>query len=368
MATVLETGEAKTLQPVGVLIVIYQGIAHLPDLMQSLLASHDPGIEPHIILVDNASTDASPDWIENHYPPAQFPHIHLIRSAKNLGFAGGNNVALEQLKRFAPAAKYAALLNQDTRVASGWLAALTGYLDGHPVVAAAQAKVMLDPQTTRFNTAGNQSNILGFGFTTAFQQEDTGQFDAVRTIDFPSGAAAMVRIAALPDGKLFDDEMFCYLEDADLGWKLRQMGYRIAYVPKSVVYHKYAFQHEYAYYYYLERNRLLLLATYYKLPTLLLLSPILLAMEVGQLYFAWRQGVMKQRLAAWGYFLDPKKLRSVFSRRNAAQRRRMIDDRAFLSPFASNIEFAELRSRLLKRIGNPLLRGYWTAAYGLLRW
>jgi len=285
---------------VAILIACYNGRECLGDCLRSLLDSRDPDIDASIILIDNASTDSSADFVQ-----LQFPQVELIRLKENRGFAGGINAGWEYARRKFPDLQYVAAINQDIIVQSGWLATLARRLRDHPSTAAVQPKVLLWPQKDRFNTAGNRSHYLGFGLVTAYGQLDAGSFSKCREIDFPSGAAVLIRAQALGGGEIFDDLFFLYLEDAELGWKLRQLGHRIDYVPDAVIWHQYGFHQDYRFYFYLERNRWYLLATYYKTPTLLLLLPAILAMEMGQLFFAWRNRVLGQKLAACAFFASP---------------------------------------------------------------
>ncbi len=348
---------------VAILVVSYNGATDLRECLRSILDSDDGPIQKHIVVVDNASMDGTPRVLA-----CDFPGVDLIAAPKNLGFAEGNNLGWRHIEAHYPNLDYLMLLNQDTLVASGWLTPLVAHLQGHPVSAAAQPKIRLHPETEKLNTSGNVSHFLGFGFTSGYGQIDQGQFDAVRTIDFPSGAAVMLRAAAIRKTGLFEPEFFAYLEDADLGWKLRQLGYRIDMVPASLVWHKYRFNEDYRYYFYLERNRWMMLATYYKGATLLLLLPALLIMEAGQFYFSARHGVLKSKFRAAGFFLNRRNLAALCQRRASAQHRRLIDDAAFMRPFIARVEFVELRSRLLRWIANPILAAYWAVARRLIVW
>lgn len=348
---------------VAVLIVCHNGRRFLRDCLSSVLASDDGEIVRHIVVVDNASRDGSADFLA-----CVFPQVDVVRCTVNRGFAGGNNRGWEHIAKTYPKVDYIALLNQDTVVESGWLRPLIDYLESHPVAGAAQPKILLHPQTHLLNTVGNSSHFLGFGFTTGYLEPDDGRFGSVRAIDFPSGAAAVVRAAALRNVDLFDEQLFLYLEDAELGWKLRQRGYETVFIPSSVVYHKYAFQSAFRAYYYLERNRWWLLAVYYKTPTLLLLCPAALAMELGQWYFAMRHGLLRQKLRACGFFLNRRNLAALMRRRRVVQARRVIGDRRFLWSFAGAVTNPELRSPLLRRIANPIFEAYWQCARCLIAW
>jgi GT2 family glycosyltransferase len=345
------------------LIPCYNGRRCLGDCLQSLLASNDPGIQTRIIIADNASTDGSADFIAQ-----EFPAVELLRLPANLGFTGAINAGWEHARCKYPNTTYVAVLNQDIIAADGWLGALVSHLQQNPSVAGVQPKVLLWPRKECFNTTGNQSHFLGFGLVTAYGQIDTGEFNSPREIDFPSGAAAVIRRQALGDQPLLDNEFFLYLEDAELGWRLRQLGFRIDYVPSATVWHQYSFHHDYRFYFFLERNRWYLLAMYYKTPTILLLLPAILAMEAGQLYFAWRKGVLSQKLKASAFFFAPGNLSRLLRARRLAQARRRISDREFVRNFTANIDLPELQSSVLKNIGNPMLRAYWRLVHPLIFW
>lgn len=348
---------------VVLLIACYNGRRCLGDCLHSLLESCDEDIQTRIVVVDNASADGSADLISR-----DFPGVRLIRLPENLGFTGAINAGWKYARQEFPAARFVGALNQDIIARDGWLAALVTHLEQNPRVAAVQPKVLLWPKTGCLNTAGNQSHFLGFGLVTAYGQLDDGSYDACREIDFPSGAAILIRADSLGNSDILDDLFFLYLEDAELGWRLRQLGFRIDYVPTAAIWHQYSFRHDYRYYFFLERNRWLLLAMYYKTPTLLLLSPAILAMEAGQIFFAWRNGVLDQKLKACGFFLSSSNLSRLLKRRRAAQRRRRIGDREFMGRFLGEIDLPELRSRTLRTIGNPVLRAYWRVVRSLIVW
>ena len=347
----------------AILIACFNGRKYIADCLRSLQKAGAADVETTIIVIDNASTDGSADFVAR-----EFPDVELIRLADNRGFAGGINAGWRRARERFADLKYVALVNQDVTVAPNWLAPLLVHLDSNPSTAAVQPKVMLAGPSNRFNTAGNRSHYLGFGLVTAYGEVDDGSHDQVCEIDFPSGAAAVIRAEALGAGDIFDDLYFLYLEDAELGWKLRQLGLKIQYIPASIVWHQYEYRQDYKFYFYLERNRWYLLATYYKLPTLLLLLPAIVAMEFGQLYFAWRNGVVGQKLAAYRFFLCRKNLARLMRHRRRAQDRRRIGDRLFVGAFVSEIDLPELRSKTLRRIGNPLLRAYWHVVRPLIVW
>ena len=347
---------------VAVLVVSYNSRDDLQECLGSLLAAEAPAIDLNVVVVDNASIDGSPDFVARH-----FSSIDLVRSDSNLGFAGGNNLGWAHVRRHYPRTRYLALLNPDTSVAPDWLETLVAYLESHPEAGAAQSKLMLDGAANSINSVGNRSHYLGFGFVTAYGEIDRGQFDLIRSIDFASAAALVVRTDLLEQAGLFDDEMFLYLEDADLSWNIRQLGREIVFVPESVVKHKYDFDATLRHYYYLERNRWILLLTHYKAATLGVLMPALWLMELGQLFFAARRGLLGQKLRAYGYFLQSKNRAGLRDRRREIQGRRVVDDRRFMGDFTGKIEFAGIPAPY-RIVGNLVFNTYWRIVRRLIRW
>ncbi|HET6428519.1 MAG TPA: glycosyltransferase family 2 protein [Phycisphaerae bacterium] len=348
---------------VVVLIVCYNGRRHLDECLGSVLADEEAGIRTRVVVVDNASADGSADYVAE-----RFPRVELVRSRANLGFAGGNNLGWEHIRRKWPDLDYLVLLNQDTLVEPGWLGPLAGFLAAHPDAACAQPKLMMHPQTDRFNTSGNRSHFLGFGFVGDCGEVDRGQLSGPREVAFTSGAAMMVRADLLRGGRLFEGAFFMYLEDAELCWRLGQSGHGSFVIPDSVVYHKYAYGGNLRHYYYLERNRWFLLGAYYKPATLALLAPAAAVMELGQLVFAIARGVGRQKWRSWAFFLTPAGLGLLLRRRRQARRRRAVSDRRFTRTFCGTIDFPPLSGPLVRLVANPVLGAYWAVARRLIFW
>lgn len=362
VANAADVAESSTIHVV-VLVVAYNGREFLDDCLRSIGRSDDGIVVKHVVVVDNASKDGTATWVRE-----TFPEVDCVESGENLGFAGGNNLGWEHVQARYANAKYVYLLNQDTLVESGWLAAAVRHLESHDDVACVQSKLLLHPETDRLNSAGNVSHFLGFGFVTAYRAHDDRSLDEVRSIDFPSGAALLVRSETLRDLGLFEPLLFMYLEDVELGWKIHLSGRDVDYLPSSVVFHKYQFKGDYRNYYYLERNRWWLLLAFYRWRTLFLLLPALLLMEAGQCAFAASRGRLRDKLRSYAFFLSPTNLRYVGRRRQAIQRLRRVPDREFVGRFTGRIDFPALQNTAVRWFVNPVFGVYWTIARRLLFW
>jgi GT2 family glycosyltransferase len=187
-----------------------------------------------IIVADNASTDDSVEWVH-----AAFPQTELILLDKNYGFADGYNRALRQID-----AEYYVLLNSDIEVAEGWLSPLTGYMDNNPDTAACAPKLRAFDNREFFEYAGAAGGFIdkyGYIFCRGrildSIEKDAGQYDNVKHVFWATGAALMVRAELFHKAGGLDGEFFAHMEEIDLCWRLQLMGYRIANVPESMVYH-----------------------------------------------------------------------------------------------------------------------------------
>jgi GT2 family glycosyltransferase len=218
---------------VSIIIVSWNARALLERCMPSVVATEYPNFE--IILADNASDDRSSEWIAE-----TFPSVKIVRHPENWAFAKGNN-------RAVPYATGDVLifLNNDVIVEPGWLAPLVAHLDEHQSIAAVQPKLLQpDQQPPIFEYAGASGGHLdrfGFPFTRGriFDrlETDDGQYDDVADIFWATGAALAVRRDAFLKAGGFDESFVMHMEEIDLCWRLRRLGYGIRAVPQSVVYH-----------------------------------------------------------------------------------------------------------------------------------
>ena len=352
---------------VAVLIVAYNGTDYLPDCLGSVFAADTDGVSLTCFVLDNASTDDTSQWVRDNYP-----QVELIRSESNLGFAEGNNHAWRHAKSANGGWDYLYLLNQDTIADRAFLTEAVRYLRDHDHVGAAQSLLMLHPETELINSAGNRLHFLGFGLPTFYREpRDSYPGDSnpeSGEINYPSGAAVLIRADLVRETGLFNPWLFMYLEDAELGWRLQLINRPPHLCASSVVYHKYQFKSTLNSYRYLERNRWWLLATHYRLATLILMKPALIAMEIGQWFYAIQHGLAGSKLNATIDFYRPSSIRETFAARKRIQRLRRVSDREILSKWSGEIRSPHLDSWLIRGVANPLFRVYLIVLRWIVRW
>jgi GT2 family glycosyltransferase len=159
-----------------------------------------------------------------------------------------------------------------------------------------------------------------------------------------------------------------YHDDLDLGWRLRLGGYQLYLAPRSVVYHKYQFAKSIKQYYWMERNRFICLLENYKLGTLFLIFPALVAMEIGLFLFSIKSGFWQEKLKVYGYFLNLNNWEKIIRERREKGVRRVRRDEQVVKMFTGKIENQEIDNWLLKYVANPVFNAYWQIIKYLIIW
>jgi GT2 family glycosyltransferase len=333
-----------------VIIVSYNGKEYWPELMPTLLEEKYQDVDVEILVVDNNSTDGSVAYINRSYPG-----VKVTASEKNLGFVGANNIGYKYAK--ANDFDYIYLLNQDTVVTNGFLRPLYEFAKENKI-GSLQSKLLLYSYKDKINTIGNAIHFLGFGYSKGCNEIDKNN-QKISKINYASGAGVFISMEALADqGYLFDETMFMYLEDLDLGWSLNMLGYDNYLIPDSIVYHKYEFNRGMRQYAWFERNRLWVMLKNYKLATLILIFPAWFIMELGQLAFALVNKRFWQKIKAYAFLFSPRQMNLLIKKRKYIQNKRIRSDRQVVSKFTGLILFQPLNMILLK-LANIFFFVYW---------
>lgn len=264
--------------PASVIIVVFNGRQYLDDCLSSVISQLQPHDE--IILVDNNSTDGSPDFVAHH-----FPQVNLVRQPQNGGFAQGCAVGVAH-----STAALLVFLNQDTHVSPDWLEALLDPLsDQNSGLTTSLILLMSEPD--RVHLAGQRLHYSGLVSSRGYRQtaQNCQSPEAVFAV---SGASFAIRRALWDQLGGFDSTFWMYYEETDLCWRAALQGYPSLIIPNSIVYH----DHQPGprgcdQSYYTFRNRYLLLLKNFRYRTLCLLLPALFLAEsldwVIALRFGW---------------------------------------------------------------------------------
>ncbi|MEZ4889607.1 MAG: glycosyltransferase family 2 protein [Crocinitomicaceae bacterium] len=218
------------MKDVSIVILNWNGRNYLKQFLPSVIKYSG---DARIIVADNASTDDSVEFLQQH-----FPQVEIIVNETNGGFAKGYNDALKKVD-----AKFYVLLNSDIEVTENWLQPLYQLLQNDKI-AGCQPKIRSYSEKHKFEHAGAvggfiDANYFPFCRGRIFDsvEEDEGQYDGVSEVFWATGAALMVRSDVYHQLGGLDESFFAHMEEIDWCWRAKKLGYALYVQPESVVYH-----------------------------------------------------------------------------------------------------------------------------------
>ena len=328
---------------ISIVIVNYETGDILLECVKSIVDSDYKNVE--IILVDNNSKDQGYRKVKK-----MFPQIILVENEENLGYCGGNNVGIEKSR-----GEYIVILNPDTVVTPRWL---HGLISGYERLGDGlyQPKLLSYFHKDRINTAGNWIQIMGFGFSSGKGKKDQSRFDEEKRIGFASGACLLTKKDVISKIGVFDDFLFAYHDDLDLGWRAAKMGIKSYYVPSSVVYHaeSLVFAWGKKKYFLLERNRWYCLLVHYSRKTLYKILPSLILVEILMLGYYLSKGMIGEKIS--GYASIIRNLGRIKQKYLEMESIRRVSDAEIVKEFMDEIEApAEVASEDTSKRFNRIL-------------
>ncbi len=219
----------------SIITINYNGLKDTCELIESLPAD-DESLE--VIVVDNASTQDEASEIEN-----RFPHVMVIRSDENLGFAGGNNLGIQ-----AAHGKYLFFLNNDTLLevrgkrleVRDLILPLINRLENDDKIGMVCPKIRFTwgHQPIQFAGYTRLTSITLRNKTIGYGEEDKGQYDTPHPTPYAHGAAMLVKREVIEKVGMMPECYFLYYEELDWSVMIRKAGYDIWYDPAFTVFHK----------------------------------------------------------------------------------------------------------------------------------
>ena len=233
----------------SIITVNYNGLNDTCELIDSI--HFNETVE--VIVVDNASKDDEASLIQK-----QYPQVKVIRSKKNLGFAGGNNLGVNAAK-----GKYLFLINNDTIFKDFNIQALFDRIESSPNIGMVCPKIRFTWGTNPIQFAGYTplSKITVRNHAIGYGEEDKGQYNKAHPTPYAHGAAMLIKRDAIDKVGLMPEVFFLYYEELDWSIMFTRAGYEIWYDPACTIYHKESQstgQNSPLRTYYMTRNRLLL--------------------------------------------------------------------------------------------------------------
>jgi len=213
---------------ISVVIVNFNGKHLLAECLDSLREQTLNDFET--ILVDNASSDGSVEFVRTGYP-----EVRIVETGSNLGYGGGNNAGIVVAK-----GKYIFLLNNDTKVDPRCLYELFTCAEKNDNAGMCACRIMNYYEPAVIDNTGLLMYRDGIARGRGRLETYSDQYDNETEVFFPSGCAGLYRKSMFDEIGGFDEDLFLYLDDVDIGLRGRWAGWKCLYVPGAVVYHKYS--------------------------------------------------------------------------------------------------------------------------------
>lgn len=236
---------------ISIITINYNGLNDTCALIETI--PNNDKLE--VIVVDNASKnqETEVDTISQ-----RFPQVKVIKSEKNLGFAGGNNLGIK-----AAQGKYLFFINNDTVFKDFNIQALIDRLESSPAIGVVCPKIRFAWGTNPIQFTGYTplSKITVRNQSIGFGEEDEGQYDTPHPTPYAHGAAMLIKREAIEKTGLMPECFFLYYEELDWSMMFTRAGFQIWYEPQCTIYHKESQstgQNSPLRTYYIVRNRLLL--------------------------------------------------------------------------------------------------------------
>ncbi len=215
----------------AIVILNWNGEKFLKQFLPSVVQNSKSA---DVYVADNASTDNSINYLQSYYP-----EVKIIKNKKNGGYSKGYNDALKHIKADAYC-----LLNSDVEVTQNWLDPIIKTFNTHPNTAIIQPKILDYNKRAYFEYAGAAGGFIdkyaypycrGRIFSTV--EKDESQYNDVADIFWASGACLFIRAEIFKNLNGLDELYFAHMEEIDLCWRAKNLGYTIKYVGTSTIYH-----------------------------------------------------------------------------------------------------------------------------------
>lgn len=215
---------------ITVVILNWNGKKFIEQFLEGVVTHSSPH---RVVVADNASTDDSIDFVRKH-----FPSVEIVQNTENGGFAKGYNDALRHIQ-----SDYYILLNSDVEVTPGWIEPLLEVMSDE-FVAGCQPKVKSYHHRNEFEHAGAAGGFLDKDYYPFCRgrifdsiETDNGQYNDTIEVFWATGACMLIRSDLYHKVGGLDEDFFAHMEEIDLCWRLKRLGYKFLAVGQSEVYH-----------------------------------------------------------------------------------------------------------------------------------
>ena len=357
------------LPKIAILYLCHRDLPWVPDVVDSWSELEYPKDKLAIVMIPNGAKDGVQEYIRQHVLPrlgVDLPEVIMLDDGINRGFSGGNNQGIKWARERGFDAVF--LNNGDLRLHPKTIIEAAKMMGSDTQIGSVQSFVCMWKDENVVNTTGGMLHVAGYGYA-----RDNGKvLERVHRkngeeIMYASGAAVLYRMSALAQVGYLEDRFFMYHEDLELGLRLRFAGYRNVLATESRVFHDYKFGRNTKMFEWMELYRWDVLLAYLKIPSFILLFPLLVTLNVGAWLMAMRGGWFFSKIRAWRSFWTINNMKLIFSMRSRARRLRIIPDKRWLAFMTGRIEDQGRESAFMDFI-NTIVDSLWRLLRSIIVW
>lgn len=313
---------------VSIVVINYNGRNLLEQFLFSVANVNYPNYE--VIVVDNASTDDSVEFLKNSYP-----QFKIIQADKNHGTAEGSNISAKYAN-----GEYIFFISNDMELDKDILNYMIERMKNDPKIGICTCKMRrITEEGEKLNiidSVGGDLDIFGFPSARGINAIDEGQYDYFTEVFFSFGGAMLIRKKVFEEAGGYDPAFFTLADDIDLSWRVRLLGYKVVVEPKAFLYHRVSatlgtgFGRSFKRFI-SEKNTLRMLLKNYSLFSLLLILPWYFLLLLGEISFFIM--LRKSSLASSGIkaiIWNIKRFPSILEKRGETQKTRIVNEKAIL--------------------------------------
>lgn len=354
---------------VAIIYLAYKTEEYIRDVADSIANTEYPKEHLDWFIIINDSPDNVKQIVEDEILPREgkdLPKITVIDDGVNRGFAGGNNHGMQWA--IDNGYDYVLLWNGDLITAPDTIGTLVETLEEDEKIGSAQPLIMYWHERERVNVSGGIFHLVGYGYA----RDNRKMLNEIEVPDgeeiaYASGALVLYRVDALRKVGLLEHGFFMYHEDLELGLRLRLAGYHNVVRTETQAFHDYNFSRNPKKFAWIELNRYIVMFSLYRIPTLILMMPAIVGVELATWPLSLMGGWFGAKISVLCEMLKPKNWALTWRMRKRAKQLRVIRDRDLLDYVSGSIEDQEVMNPIV-RFANIGLELYLSALKVIVRW
>lgn len=340
----------------SIIIVNYNGKIYVDKCVNSIFSSNFKDLE--VIVVDNGSFDGSIGYLKEKYK-AYADRFKTVFLEKNYGPAFARNKGVRIAK-----GKYIGFLDNDTEVEKKWAEVAISEFENNKKIGIIQSKLILSKERNKLDYAGEYLGQNGFLVQRAKGGEvDCGQYDQKVEILAAKSAGMFIKKEVFDKIGGFDSDYFIYVEETDLGWRTWLAGYKVIFIPESIVYHEFGTstiilsknKNNYNAKFHGCKNYILTLFKNLELINLIKILPLHIFLWIGLAFYNIIKGKIKEGIwilsgILWNVINFPKNIK----KRKLVQANRVKKDEELFKIFMRKMPFFYFLNKAIvkHRVGN----------------